>query len=402
VENVTIQLKEIRHREKYQIAAFFPYNIALVQLCKDAGMHYSKTHRCWYLENNPKNYYEIKNRFEGKATIIEKELINSFATRKVGERLTQRKVKLVDELNPIAEGWIKKIEQFLSSRRYSEHTRRTYITALKQFFLYFGDMDPLDIANDEIHHFNHMHIVPQGYSVSYQRQIISAIKLFYSYAKGHQMDLGKVIYPKKERKLPKVLSTEDIKGMIENCSNLKHKTILMTFYATGMRMNELLNLKVADIDSKRVVINIMLGKGKKDREVPLTPVLLKQLRTYFKAYRPKVYMFEGQTGGMYSAASVNHVVKDACEKAGIKRQVSAHMLRHSYATHLLEMGIDLRYIQTLLGHRSSKTTEIYTHVSTSKLKLLKNPLDDLGLEANERGIKYNKLVDSPPKKRDIN
>jgi integrase/recombinase XerD len=207
--------------------------------------------------------------------------------------------------------------------------------------------------------------------------------LFYGYCKGCKLDIEKVVYPKKDLKLPKVVSVQDIKMMIESCTNLKHKTMLMTLYGTGMRIGELLNLKIKDVDSKQGVINILSGKGRKDREVPLTSLLLKQLRRYYKTYRPKIYIFEGQYGGQYSAVSFHQVIKEACKKAGVKKNVSAHTFRHSYATHMLEMGIDLRYIQTLLGHKSTKTTEIYTHVSMAKMLQLKNPLEDLGLGPDE-------------------
>ena len=151
----------------------------------------------------------------------------------------------------------------------------------------------------------------------------------------------------------------------------------MLAYSTGMRLNELLNVKIKDIDSVRMQIRIEEGKGKKDRYAQLSKVLLIVLRQYFKEYKPKEWLIEGVVGGKYYPRSVQQIMKDALKKAGIKKKASVHTLRHSYATHLLENGVDLRYIQVLLGHESSKTTEIYTHVTTKGFDQIKNPLDNL-------------------------
>ena len=348
-------------------------------------MIYSNTNKCWYIENTRENYFKIKQCFEGKAIIDETELKAAFAARK-GKPEGEPKLEIkLHELHPEAKKWLEKYDCFLSSKRFSEHTRRTYNTGLKQFFNYYHKQDPMELSHEDVNYFNHHYVVARNLSVSFQRQIISAIKLFYNYAKGHRLEVDKVVYPKKEHKLPKVVSKEDIKLMIDKCTNLKHKTILMTLYGTGVRMSELLNLRIIDIDSKREVINIMNGKGRKDREVPLTPYLLKQLRIYVKACRPKEFLFEGQFGGQYSSSSVNEIIYEMKKRAGINIHLSAHTFRHCYATHMHEMGIDIRYIQTLMGHKSSKTTEIYTFVSTASMKQLKNPLDELNLDEGNQG-----------------
>ena len=191
------------------------------------------------------------------------------------------------------------------------------------------------------------------------------------------MELDLVHRPRREKTLPNVLSKEEVKAILEAPKNLKHRAMLALIYSCGLRRGELLKLTKESIDSKRMVVIIRQAKGKKDRIVPLSSKILILLRDYYKSYRPKEYLFEGQDGGKYSEKSLENVLKQALSKVGIEKPVTLHWLRHSFATHLLEGGTDLRYIQELLGHRSSKTTEIYTHVSTKNLKNIRSPFDDL-------------------------
>ena len=192
------------------------------------------------------------------------------------------------------------------------------------------------------------------------------------------MIVEKIHRPRPEHKLPNVLSRKEVKLILEAHRNIKHKTMLSLIYSCGLRRSELLHLKPGDIDSKRNLIVIRQSKGKKDRIVPLSLKILEMLRAYYQQYRPKKYLFEGQQAGtIYSEQSLQSVLKQALQKANIKKPITLHWLRHSYATHLLEGGTDLRYIQELLGHNSSKTTEIYTHVSTKSIQHIKSPFDDL-------------------------
>ena len=181
--------------------------------------------------------------------------------------------------------------------------------------------------------------------------------------------------PRKKEKLPKVISKEEVIRMIDHTSNLKHKCIISLLYSAGLRRSELLNLKPTDIESDRMLIRVEQAKGNKDRYTILSEKLLVNLRTYYKIFRPKNYLFESYKATKYSASSVLKIVKSAAERVGIKRTVTPHMLRHSFATHLLENGTDIRYIQELLGHSSTKTTEIYTHVAKTNFNNIKNPLD---------------------------
>ncbi len=181
--------------------------------------------------------------------------------------------------------------------------------------------------------------------------------------------------PRKQQTLPKIISKEEAKALINSTNNIKHKCIASLLYSAGLRRSEVIDLKISDIDSKRMLIHIKNAKGGKDRFTLLGESLLKDLRVYFREYRPKEYLFEGRTGGQYSGESVGKLIKSAGRKARIRITITRHILRHSFATHLLESGVDLRYIQTLLGHNSSRTTEIYTHVAVNQLSAIKNLLD---------------------------
>ena len=205
--------------------------------------------------------------------------------------------------------------------------------------------------------------------------LINAIKFYYEVVKEMPNRFYSVERPRKEFKLPKVISKEEVKRIIANTNNIKHKCIVSLLYSAGLRRGELLNLKMEDIDSKRMLIRVNSGKGNKDRFTLLSENVLNDLRTYYLKHKPQKWLFEGLKGLQYSAGSVKEIINNAAIKAGIKKDVSPHMLRHSFATHLLENGTDLRYIQTLLGHSSSKTTEIYTHIAVSSFNLIKNPLD---------------------------
>ncbi|HQD12630.1 MAG TPA: site-specific integrase [Chitinophagales bacterium] len=276
---------------------------------------------------------------------------------------------------------IRKIEQFsrwLQSRRYSDNTVKSYTDALKSFLLFHHEKRVEDLSNDDLIAYNNDYILKNEFSASYQNQVVNAVKLFFRTVENKRMDEVLIHRPKREKKLPNVLSKEEVKLILNAHSNIKHKAMLSLIYSCGLRCSELLALKPVHIDSKRNILIIKQAKGKKDRIVPLSDKILALLREYYKAYKPKAYLFEGQNAGQaYDDRSLQQVLKQALQKVGITKPVTLHWLRHSYATHLLENGTDLRYIQELLGHNSSKTTEIYTHVSTKSIQNIKSPFDDL-------------------------
>ncbi len=265
----------------------------------------------------------------------------------------------------------------LTQKRYSPNTQKTYMGYFSDFRRYFRFKDIYHIGKDEINRYILDLIQTNNISPSQQNQRINAIKFYYEKVLGREKEYYNIQRPKKEYHLPKVLSKKEIKCMIQSCENLKHKCILMILYSAGLRRSELLDLQIDDIDSKRMLILIKGAKGNKDRITLLSERLLSMLRDYYKKYKPEKYLFEGQRGNKYSASSVANILKHATLKAGIRKNVTPHMLRHSFATHLLEQGTDLRYIQELLGHNSSKTTEIYTHISKKTITNIQNPMDDM-------------------------
>ena len=271
---------------------------------------------------------------------------------------------------------LKNYKNLLIQKRYSQNTQDIYCSYFKDFCNYFQNENIENMTTVQINSYILGLIKSKNISISQQNQRINAIKFYYEKVLGREKQYYELHRPKKEHKLPKVLSKTQVKRIFYVTKNLKHKCILMLIYSAGLRRSELLNLIPSDIDSERMIIHINDAKGKKDRISLLSDNLLKLLRQYYKEYRPQKYLFEGQKGGMYSPTSVANILKKAALKAGINKTVTPHMLRHSFATHLLEQGTDLRYIQELLGHESSKTTEIYTHVSKKAIDRIINPIDE--------------------------
>ena len=269
-------------------------------------------------------------------------------------------------------------KNYLKSQRYSPNTIKTYTDALGVFFQFHSNKAAEQLEIADIIDFNTGYILRKNLSASYQNQVINAIKLFYRNRFNRVMDLNNIQRPRREKRLPNVLSKQEIKAILEAPTNLKHRAMLSLIYACGLRRSELLNLSLSDVHSDRNLLFIRQSKGKKDRVVPISNKTIEMLRDYYKAFKPKTWLFEGQYAGyQYSERSLQLVLKQALQKAGNQKPVSLHWLRHSYATHLLESGTDLRYIQELLGHSSSKTTEIYTHVTTKSLQQIRSPFDDL-------------------------
>lgn len=271
---------------------------------------------------------------------------------------------------------LKKYKELLIQKRYSNNTQRIYCNYFKDYCVYFNEEKLEDVTKNQINSYILEMIKLKNISISQQNQRINAIKFYYEKVLGRQKQYYELHRPKKEHKLPKVLSKNEVKNILNSCNNIKHKCILMLIYSAGLRRSELIDLKISDIDSERMVINISGAKGKKDRISLLSDNLLQLLRQYYREYNPKTFLFEGQAGGKYSPTSIANILKKAALKANVKKTVTPHMLRHSFATHLLEQGTDLRYIQELLGHKSSKTTEIYTYVSKRAIDKIKNPVDD--------------------------
>lgn len=271
------------------------------------------------------------------------------------------------------------IRQLMQRRNYSPNTIETYLGCLHLYHNYCVRQGS-NPANDAHNYL--MFLVQKKYSISYQNQNINAIKFYWEHILGKEKQYIQLDRPMKEKRLPEVMSLSEIEQIFAACNNPKHLAILKSIYACGLRIGELIRLKISDVDSDRMLIKINQSKGRKDRLVPLPEELLSVLRHYYKLFRPHMYLFEGQYSTKeeplpYSSKSIQNILKACCCRAKIKRKVTPHTLRHSYATHLYEHGVNLRSIQVLLGHNSSKTTEIYTHVSTVHLAKVPSPLSFL-------------------------
>jgi integrase/recombinase XerD len=273
-----------------------------------------------------------------------------------------------------------KLEQELFLKRYSRHTVKTYLCFFKEYTIWLGkNRSPESQEKEGIRIFLYQWIKFKKASATAQNQMINALKFYYEKVLKRERTVYDLPRPKKSIHLPKIFSEREIKTLLQSPQNIKHQCILLTIYSTGIRLSELLNLRIQDIDSKRMSVFIKGGKGKKDRYTVLSPMLLKHLRHYYKLYFPEYWLFEGRDGGQYSPRSVQQVLRRAISKSGVNSFGTVHTLRHSFATHLLENGTDLRYIQHLLGHSSTKTTEIYTHITKHHMAKLKSPLDFLGM-----------------------
>lgn len=340
----------------------------LVKSLPDA--RWSEIHQTWHIRYDLPSLNKARNRLKNAAQLDYRSLID-----KENELIPSDRNYIHGRLSEITEN-INSFEQYLNHKRYSESTLKTYCGSVKQFLLHVNK--PIEqVTNKDLVSYN-SYLKREGFSHSFQNQVASGLRLFFRRIHNKEFDTEKIERPRLERKLPNVLSKQEISSLLSSIKNLKHKAMLSLIYACGLRRSELLELTPHDIDSKRGVVIIRQAKGRKDRLVPLPGKILHLLREYYKAYRPSKWLFEGQIKGtQYSPASLSKILKNGLEAAGIKKPVSLHWLRHSFATHLLEQGTDVRIIQELLGHKSSKTTEIYTHVSIASIQHVKSPFEDL-------------------------
>ena len=268
----------------------------------------------------------------------------------------------------------------LRVRNYAERTQAIYIRRVAEMAMHFG-RSPDTLGREEIRGYLRYLKEERDVSRSSFKQTVGALRFLYRVTLDRPELLSHIPYPREKRRDPVVLSQDEVGRLLKALENLKHRALAMTLYAGGPRISEVLGLEVRDIDSDRMVITVRHGKGDKDRQVVLSVVLLETLRAYCRMYRPRTWLFDGQIPGQpLTSRAVQRVIRVAGERAGITKRVTPHVLRHSYATHLLEAGTDLRMIQTLLGHRSLQSTAIYTHVATVRLRSIKSPLDALSPE----------------------
>jgi integrase/recombinase XerD len=349
---------------------------------KIPNLKWNQRHQCWWLRCERTNYEVIKDNLSGlvmldyKALKLFLENRNNNVKNPGSSALTRpgKILQLISADNSIALGILTKT---LLLKAYSASTIKNYRNEFSVLLRLPGDKNVNELTVNHIKSYLLWLITKQGYGESQANTAINAIKFYFEKVLQYKKTIYDLPRPKKPLLLPRVLAKEDVFDMIIKMENLKHRCMLMLAYAAGLRVSEIVALKIISIDSRRMTLFIERAKGKKDRIVGLSNVLLETMREYYKFYRPKVFLFEGEAGSSYSIRSAQAVFQQAKAKAGIKAKGGIHTLRHSYATHLLESGTDIRLIQDLLGHNSIKTTVRYTHVSVRSIQDIVSPLDKL-------------------------
>lgn len=269
--------------------------------------------------------------------------------------------------------WIDKYSMDISLKYNSEATKENYISMVRKFLYNFTKYrEPKEIPNEEIKKW-----LLEAKTINSRKHRLCALRSFYLISVGMPKKVTTIPYPKSEKKLPIVLSQAEVQQMFDVCQNAKHRAILAILYSCGLRVSELINLKWEHIDRSRMIINVIQAKGQKDRQVPLSQPLITILEKYYREYKPKVYVLNGQKSQQYSQTSVLQVVKQLAEKAGINKRVYTHLMRHCSFTHLLESGVDISIIQKVAGHSNPKTTQIYTHISHNLISSINTPLNNI-------------------------
>ena len=371
----TIELSFSTHRDTDIVLVKFSYDNELIRIIKSIGKaKWSQSNKSWYFVITDFNLSAVLTAFKGKA-IIETAAIDT-------NRESQLTKPYIKQRDTIPSSYIDMLDQ----KRYSDSTKATYTNYFEDYIRYFTGRSLDDINVDEINGYILELIRKQSMSASQQNQRINSIKFYYEKVLGREKLYVNINRPRRAKPLPKVITENEVAKMIEVASSFKNKIIIALIYSAGLRRSELLNLRKEDIIFDKRMIFIRGGKGKRDRTTVLSEYALEIYKVYIERYKPNYWVLEGPYRKKYSATSVGNIVKRTAITGKVSIEVTPHILRHSFATHLLEQGVDLRYIQELLGHNSSTTTEIYTHVSQRSLANVKSPLD--------RILDNNKLINS--------
>ena len=337
------------HRGQEVVLLRFPKEaVRLTNLVKRCGARWSRTHACWWLPADA--------------------LMHNKLLQEIGYPLPEEHQQAVI-----------RYKECLLLKAYSAATAKNYVGCLLPFLYTFRAEKPDGLSKEAIEQYL-LELLMRGMAETTVNMHINALKFFFEVVYSKPQEYYNVLRPKRRIQNVTVFSADEVRRILEAISNPKHCAMIMIAYAAGLRVSEIVNLRLQDVDSERMVLHIRQSKGKKDRQVMLSVQLLETLRAYYKCYTPKGYLFEGQEGGPYATRSVQKIIADAKERSGVKRTGSIHALRHSFATHLLEGGTDLRIIQSLLGHNDLKTTLRYTHVSTALISGIVSPQDKLHLK----------------------
>ncbi|WP_456441142.1 tyrosine-type recombinase/integrase [Psychroserpens sp.] len=378
---ITLKLKY--HNKAEQVLICFDYNKGILDLVRTIpNRKWSQSMRCWYIKRSD-NAIKVIQKTLRDYSIDETKIVNAPVLN-----LTHNTSLLTKEQRTV----LNEFYSYLKGKRYSKSTIGTYTFLVADFMAYYHKLTMAELTNRSIELYIEDIYIKRKYSISKQRQFISALKIFKNFNPSLPFEAIELIRPKRDRYLPTVLSKDEVIELIRVTKNLKHRAVIAIIYSCGFRISELINLELRDIDVNRRQILIKNSKGRKDRYVILAESFLPLLHNYISTYVPRRYFVEGQNDKKYSPESVRQFLRKSCKLAKIYKRVTPHTLRHSYATHLLEDGIDLRYIQELLGHSKPETTMIYTHVAKKDLLRIKSPLDIAVKQYNNTDNKNPKLV----------
>jgi site-specific recombinase XerD len=338
------------------------------------GQHWEAAKGYWTFPRTREKLELLLAVFRTDWRVLDRSVADAFGLNEPSKPKTPQSRKRVSKSSSMLET----LRRELTIRNYSPKTIKTYMSCVRSFEEYSLPRPIKELSADDVRDYLLYEIEDRRLSAGTISQIINSLRFLFVEVYKRPFEIGVIERPKRGSKLPVVLSLEEVRAILEGLGNLKHRVMLMLVYSAGLRVGEVVKLKPEDIDSGRKMIHVQSGKGRKDRYTLLSDVVLEYLRMYWKAYKPRTWLFEGQIPTEpYSVRSAERVFENAAKKAGIQKDVSIHTLRHSFATHLLEQGTDIRFIQELLGHSSVRTTEIYTHVSRKQLAALRSPIDDI-------------------------
>jgi site-specific recombinase XerD len=378
-----VSLETFTHNSQHCIAIKFQYDFELKEyLKKFVGVRWTKTHSTFYI------YYSEVRLDDLKTYLAQKEItIINKNENKLIPRISKGKRIELSPLNKEKTIVYRHYLDFLKGKRFSKSTIASYSGFILEF-LRFTDQKPInDLNEDDVRSYIEWAVASLNYAVSTHRQMVSGFKHFAYFYPACSINIDKIYMPKKDRKLPVILSIEEVISLLQATKNLKHRVILAILYSSGLRISEIIDLKLSDFDFNRKQLHIQNSKGRKDRYATIADSAFPLIKNYYKTYKPKVFFIENPKGGKYSPQSVRSFLKKSLRLAEISKTVTPHTLRHSYATHMLEQGIGIRHIQELLGHSRPETTMIYTHVTRKDLEQIKSPLDTainkLSLQGND-------------------
>ena len=370
-----IILKPTIHKNNEVILFEFRYDSEIIYVLKSSvkSIRWSKTLRSWYII---KNNFDINSFYQDFKTLayIDYSALKKEKSKKVISIVSPPKDPIKLRLKQEQKEQLNAFYKFLKGKRFSESTLKTYTNLVAEFVIHLKEIQIFNLRDIEL--YVEYALVPANASISTHRQFISAMKHYITFTQMPiEIDFN-ALAPRKSKLLPNVLSKEEVIELIRVTKNLKHRICIALIYSSGLRIGELIDLKLRDIDLKTQHLKIQLAKGRKDRYVPIANVMMPLLHNYLTTYEPTKYLIEGmEEGTPYSPESIRKFLRKSCKLAGITKRVTPHTLRHSYATHLLENGTDIRYIQELLGHSRPETTMVYTHVRSQDLQKITNPLD---------------------------